>query len=88
MPEAEQSELNGPGILPVRLQLNAEGTFTNHQKSYYMSDLLSQAIELPIYMYSKLTDPIFMGQTSTDDDGTYWVVVKSNSKLFKFHLFC
>ena len=53
-----------------------------------MTELLSKAIELPMYMYSSLTSPIFMGQTSMNDDGTYWVVMKSEEKLYKFHLFC
>lgn len=51
-----------------------------------MSNLLSQAIELPIYMYSSLDNPIFKGQTPLDDDGTYWVVVDCSGKLYKFHL--
>ncbi len=48
-----------------------------------MNDLLTKAIELPIYMYSSLETPIFKGQTSMDDDHKYWVVVESKGTLYK-----
>jgi hypothetical protein len=51
-----------------------------------MSNLLAQATELPITMYSSLSNPIFKGQTSLDDDCNYWVVVECEGKLYKFHL--
>ena len=51
-----------------------------------MIELLAKATELPIEMYSSLTNPIFIDQTETDDNFRYWIVVKSEEKLFKFHL--
>jgi hypothetical protein len=53
-----------------------------------MELLLQEATELPLHMYSQLTNPKFKGQTSMNDDGCYWVVMESEGKLFKFHLFC
>ena len=50
-------------------------------------DLLNKAIELPMYMYSKLTNPEFVTQTSMEENGSYWVVIESEGSLFKFHLF-
>ena len=55
-------------------------------KPYVMIELLAKATELPIEMYSSLTNPIFIDQTEMDDNFRYWIVVKSEEKLFKFHL--
>jgi hypothetical protein len=51
-----------------------------------MDKLLAEATELPIYMYSSLTNPIFIDQTEMDDNFKYWIVIKSENTLFKFHL--
>lgn len=51
-----------------------------------MSDLLLQAIELPVYMYSSLSNPVFMGQTPVDENNKYWVVMKAGGMLYKLHL--
>ena len=55
-------------------------------KTYIMIELLAKATELPIEMYSSLTNPVFIDQTEMDDNFRYWVVVKSEEELFKFHL--
>lgn len=51
-------------------------------------NLLDDATEMCITMYESLTNPIFKGQTALADDGTYWVVMEDDGKLYKFHLFC
>jgi hypothetical protein len=52
-----------------------------------MKELLNQSTELPMSKYSSISNAEFMGQTSMEDNGSYWVVMKSEDKLFKFHMF-
>lgn len=51
-----------------------------------MQDVLQVAIEMDITEYSSLIKPVFVGQTSMDDNGNYWVVVECQGCLYKFHM--
>jgi hypothetical protein len=52
-----------------------------------MEKILNESQEITITQYISLVNPMFVGQTSLNDNGTYWVVFKENDVLYKVNLF-
>ena len=52
-----------------------------------MEKILNESQEITITQYVSLVNPMFVGQTSVNDNGTYWVVFKENDVLYKVNLF-
>ena len=52
-----------------------------------MEKILNESQEITITQYVNLVNPVFVGQTEVNDNGTYWVVFKENDVLYKVNLF-
>ena len=50
-----------------------------------MSNLLQQAIHIPITEYGRFEAPKFKSQTTADSSGKYWVIFEADGVLYKIH---